>query len=79
MTTVHATTNDQTTLDVLHKKGAFSRRGRAALENIIPTSTGAASAIGKVMPKLEGKLEGGAFRVPVIDGSMIDLSKRNQL
>ena len=74
MTTVHATTNDQTTLDVLHKKGAFSRRGRAALENIIPTSTGAASAIGKVMPKLDGKLHGGAFRVPVIDGSMIDLS-----
>jgi glyceraldehyde 3-phosphate dehydrogenase len=74
MTTVHATTNDQTTLDVLHKKGAMSRRGRAALENIIPTSTGAASAIGKVMPKLDGKLHGGAFRVPVIDGSMIDLS-----
>ena len=74
MTTVHATTNDQTTLDVLHKKGAYSRRGRAALENIIPTSTGAASAIGKVMPKLDGKLKGGAFRVPTIDGSMIDLS-----
>ena len=74
MTTVHATTNDQTTLDVLHKKGAFSRRGRAALENIIPTSTGAASAIGKVMPQLDGKLHGGAFRVPVIDGSMIDVS-----
>ena len=74
MTTVHATTNDQTTLDVLHKKGAYSRRGRAALENIIPTSTGAASAIGKVMPQLDGKLNGGAFRVPTIDGSMIDLS-----
>ena len=74
MTTVHATTNDQTTLDVLHKKGAYSRRGRAALENIIPTSTGAASAIGKVMPNLDGKLHGGAFRVPTIDGSMIDLS-----
>jgi len=74
MTTVHATTNDQTTLDVLHKKGSYSRRGRAALENIIPTSTGAASAIGKVMPKLDGKLHGGAFRVPTIDGSMIDLS-----
>ena len=74
MTTVHATTNDQTTLDVVHKKGAYSRRGRSALENIIPTSTGAASAIGKVIPKLEGKLDGLAFRVPVIDGSMIDLS-----
>ena len=74
MTTVHATTNDQTTLDVLHKKGAYARRGRAALENIIPTSTGAASAIGKVMPKLDGKFHGGAFRVPVIDGSMIDVS-----
>ena len=74
MTTVHATTNDQTTLDVLHKKGAYSRRGRAALENIIPTSTGAASVIGKVMPQLDGKLNGGAFRVPTIDGSMIDLS-----
>ena len=74
MSTIHATTNDQTTLDVLHKKGAMSRRGRSALENIIPTSTGAASAIGKVMPKLDGKLSGNAFRVPVIDGSMIDLS-----
>lgn len=74
MTTVHATTNDQTTLDVVHKKGAMSRRGRSAMENIIPTSTGAASAIGKVMPELDGKLHGIAMRVPVIDGSMIDVS-----
>lgn len=74
MTTVHAITNDQTTLDVVHKKGASSRRGRSALENIIPTSTGAATAIGKVIPELDGKLKGGAIRVPVIDGSMIDLT-----
>ena len=57
MTTVHATTNDQTTLDVMHKKGAFSRRGRSAMVNIIPAETGAAKAIGKVMPKLDGKLK----------------------
>lgn len=74
MTTIHATTNDQTTLDVVHKKGAFSRRGRSAMANIIPAETGAAKAIGKVMPKLEGKLKGGAFRVPTIDGSVIDLT-----
>lgn len=74
MTTIHATTNDQTTLDVAHKKGAFSRRGRSALENIIPASTGAASAIGKVLPNLNGKLKGSAFRVPTIDGSVIDLT-----
>ncbi|HPZ23873.1 MAG TPA: type I glyceraldehyde-3-phosphate dehydrogenase [Bacilli bacterium] len=74
MTTIHATTNDQTTLDVVHKKGCASRRGRSAMANIIPTSTGAASAIGKVMPQLDGKLMGGAMRVPTIDGSMIDLS-----
>ncbi len=74
MTTIHATTNDQTTLDVVHKKGAFSRRGRSAMANIIPASTGAASAIGKVIPHLEGKLTGSAFRVPVIDGSVIDLT-----
>ena len=74
MTTIHATTNDQTTLDVAHKKGAFSRRGRSALENIIPASTGAASAIGKVLPNLNGKLKGSAFRVPTIDGSVVDLT-----
>ena len=74
MTTVHAMTNDQETLDIPHKKGIASRRGRAASLNIIPTSTGAASSIGKVIPSLEGKLEGSAFRVPVGDGSLIDLT-----
>ena len=80
MTTVHAYTNDQATLDVAHKKGIESRRGRASAANIVPTSTGAASAIGKVIPSLEGKLQGSALRVPVTDGSVIDLSlelKRN--
>lgn len=74
MTTVHAITNDQSTLDVPHKKGINSRRGRAASLNIIPASTGAATAIGKVIPNLEGKLDGGAFRVPVGDGSLVDLT-----
>ncbi len=74
MTTVHAYTNDQVNLDVHHKKGMHSRRGRACAANIIPTSTGAASAIGKVIPSLEGKMSGNALRVPVTDGSMIDLS-----
>lgn len=73
MTTVHAYTNDQATLDVPHKKGIKSRRGRASAANIVPTSTGAASAIGKVIPSLEGKLEGGAMRVPVTTGSVVDL------
>ena len=73
MSTIHAYTNDQATLDVAHKKGYRSRRGRACAQNIIPASTGAASAIGKVLPNLEGKLEGSAYRVPVSDGSMIDL------
>lgn len=74
MTTVHAYTNDQVTLDVSHKKGSKSRRGRACAMNIIPTSTGAATAIGKVLPSLDGRLSGGALRVPVSDGSLIDLS-----
>lgn len=73
MTTIHAYTNDQVTLDVAHKKGISSRRGRACAQNIVPTSTGAASAIGKVIPSLEGKLSGGAMRVPVSDGSLVDL------
>ena len=80
MTTVHAYTNDQVTLDVAHKKGMYSRRGRAAAQNIIPASTGAASAIGLVIPSLLGKLDGNAYRVPVSDGSMIDVTlelKRN--
>ena len=74
MTTVHAYTNDQVTLDVAHKKGINERRGRACAMNIVPTSTGAATAIGKVLPSLNGKLSGGALRVPVSDGSLIDLS-----
>lgn len=73
MTTVHAYTNDQSILDVTHKKGIESRRGRAACENIIPTSTGAAGAIGLVIPELEGRLKGSAMRVPVPDGSVVDL------
>ena len=73
MTTVHAYTNDQNTLDGSHKKGIRSRRGRAAAENIVPTSTGAADAIGKVIPELDGKMKGSAMRVPVADGSVIDL------
>ena len=73
MTTVHAYTNDQATLDVPHKKGIKARRGRACAANIVPASTGAASAIGKVCPNLDGKLAGVAMRVPVSTGSVIDL------
>ena len=73
MTTVHAYTNDQATLDVVHKKGIKARRGRACGANIVPASTGAASAIGKVCPNLEGKLAGVAMRVPVTTGSVVDL------
>ena len=74
MTTIHAYTNDQVTLDVSHKKGIKERRGRACAMNMVPTSTGAATAIGKVIPSLDGKLSGGAIRVPISDGSLIDLS-----
>ena len=74
MTTVHAYTNDQSILDLAHPKGAKSRRGRAAASNIIPSSTGAASALGKVIPELDGKLDGSALRVPVTTGSVVDLS-----
>ena len=74
MSTVHAMTNDQETLDIPHKKGIESRRGRAASLNIIPTSTGAASQIGKVIPELNGLLDGVAFRVPVGDGSLLDIT-----
>ena len=73
MTTVHAYTNDQATLDVSHPKGIKARRGRAAATNIVPATTGAASAIGKVIPSLEGKMQGMAMRVPVSTGSVIDL------
>lgn len=74
MTTIHAYTNDQVTLDVSHKKGILERRGRACAMNMIPTSTGAAKAIGKVLPNLDGKILGSAIRVPVSDGSLIDLT-----
>ncbi|CDF11618.1 glyceraldehyde-3-phosphate dehydrogenase [Mycoplasma sp. CAG:776] len=74
MSTIHAYTNDQATLDVAHKKGIASRRGRACAANIVPTSTGAASTIGKVIPELNGLLEGLAYRVPVTDGSLVELT-----
>lgn len=70
MTTVHAYTNDQRVADLVHKD---LRRARAAALNIIPTTTGAAKAIGEVIPELKGKLDGMAVRVPVADGSMVDL------
>ena len=74
MTTVHSLTNDQVTLDIAHKKGIYSRRGRSAFQNIIPTSTGAASSIGKVIPDLNGKMDGISYRVPTTDGSLIDVT-----
>ena len=74
MTTVHAYTNDQASLDVAHKKGHLARRGRACAANIVPASTGAASAIGLVCPNLAGKLDGIAMRVPVPTGSVVDLT-----
>ena len=73
MSTIHAYTNDQNTLDSPHKKGDL-RRSRAAAENIIPNSTGAAKAIGLVIPELKGKLDGSAQRVPVAAGSIIELT-----
>jgi glyceraldehyde 3-phosphate dehydrogenase len=70
MTTIHAYTNDQNVLDLPHKD---LRRARAAALNIIPTSTGAAKALGLVIPSLQGKLDGISMRVPVPDGSVVDL------
>src|SRR4028119_442908 len=72
MTTIHAYTNDQNTLDAPHPKGDL-RRARAAAENIVPNSTGAAKAIGLVLPELKGKLDGGAQRVPTVTGSLTEL------
>jgi glyceraldehyde 3-phosphate dehydrogenase len=72
MSTIHAYTNDQNTLDAPHPKGDL-RRARAATANIVPNSTGAAKAIGLVLPNLKGKLDGGAQRVPVITGSVTEL------
>ncbi len=73
MTTVHAYTNDQNTQDAPHPKGDL-RRARAAAQNIVPNSTGAAKAIGLVLPQLKGKLDGSAQRVPVITGSLTELT-----
>ncbi len=70
MTTVHAYTNDQNVLDAPHKD---PRRARSAAVNIIPTTTGAARAVGLVLPELAGRLDGAALRVPVVDGSLVDL------
>ncbi|MCY7290922.1 MAG: type I glyceraldehyde-3-phosphate dehydrogenase [Ferruginibacter sp.] len=72
MSTIHAYTNDQNTLDAPHAKNDL-RRARAAAANIVPNSTGAAKAIGLVLPELKGKLDGGAQRVPVITGSVTEL------
>ena len=73
MTTIHAYTNDQNTQDAPHAKGDL-RRARAAAQNIVPNSTGAAKAIGLVLPSLKGKLDGGAQRVPTITGSVTELT-----
>ncbi|HVY76635.1 MAG TPA: type I glyceraldehyde-3-phosphate dehydrogenase [Puia sp.] len=73
MTTVHAYTNDQNTQDAPHPKGDL-RRARAAAQNIVPNSTGAAKAIGLVLPNLKGKLDGNAQRVPVLTGSLTELT-----
>ena len=71
MTTVHAYTNDQKILDQIHPD---LRRARAAAMSMIPTTTGAARAVGEVLPELKGKLDGSAIRVPVPDGSLVDLT-----
>jgi len=71
MNTVHAYTNDQRILDLVHKD---LRRARSAAVNIIPTTTGAARSVGKVIPELAGKLDGLSVRVPVTDGSLVDLT-----
>jgi len=71
MTTIHSFTNDQNLLDVEHKD---LHRARAATASMIPTSTGAARAVGLVLPELAGKLDGGAFRVPTMNVSIVDLS-----
>jgi glyceraldehyde 3-phosphate dehydrogenase len=71
MTTVHAYTNDQNILDGPHKD---PRRARAAAVNIIPTTTGAARAVGEVLPEMKGRLDGVSLRVPVVDGSLVDLA-----
>jgi glyceraldehyde 3-phosphate dehydrogenase len=71
MTTIHSVTNDQRILDLPHRD---LRRARSAMQNMIPTSTGAAKAVGLVIPELEGKLNGSAIRVPTVTGSITDLT-----
>merc|ERR1711868_53217 len=73
MTTIHAVTATQNSIDGPSKKW---RSGRTAFTNIIPATTGAAKAVGKVLPQVNGKLTGMAFRVPVADGSVVDLTVR---
>lgn len=73
MNTIHAYTNDQNLLDLPHKKGDL-RRARAAASNIVPSKTGAAKAIGLVIPELDGKLDGVSTRVPVVTGSLVELT-----
>lgn len=73
MTTIHAYTNDQNTQDSPHPKGDL-RRARVAAQNIVPNSTGAAKAIGLVLPSLKGKLDGSAQRVPTLTGSLTELT-----
>jgi glyceraldehyde 3-phosphate dehydrogenase len=73
MTTIHAYTNDQNILDAPHSKDINARRGRAGAANMVPTTTGAAVAVGLVLPELKGKLDGGAVRVPTVTGSCVDL------
>ena len=77
MTTVHSYTNDQHILDVPHRKGDL-RRARAAAQNMIPSSTGAAKALAEVLPALKGKLDGQAIRVPTMDVSVVDLTFRSE-
>lgn len=76
MTTVHATTSTQLTVDGPSKGGKDWRAGRGAAVNVIPSTTGAAKAVGKVLPELDGKLTGMAFRVPTLDVSVVDLTCR---
>jgi len=73
MTTVHSYTNDQAVLDIPHRKGDL-RRARAAAQNMIPSSTGAAKALSEVIPELKGKVDGQAIRVPTMDVSLVDLT-----
>lgn len=74
MTTVHAYTSDQNILDNSHKKGIYSRRGRAGAENIVPTSSGATSSVALILPELAGKVGGMSLRVPSPNGSVVDLT-----